>query len=124
LAFSQVIKVGTSSLINAECKTFNLTALAALAETVSDLREAGHGVVVVASGAVGAGCQRVGLSKRPAGLARRRALAAVGQMHLMRYFSDFFSSAGLVSCLLQSYSHLLVHIDRSLSLSTFMIVNS
>lgn len=58
---------------------------------------AGHQVVVVSSGAVGAGCLRLGLNSKPASLAKRQALAAVGQVHLMRYYADAFSAYGLVS---------------------------
>ena len=53
-------------------------------------------MVIVSSGAVGVGCQRLGLAARPAGLAQKQALAAVGQQHLMRYYDDFFSALGLV----------------------------
>lgn len=57
----------------------------------------GHNVVIVTSGAVGVGCQRLGLSKRPDGLAAKQALAAVGQIHLMRYYTDLFSALGVTS---------------------------
>lgn len=58
---------------------------------------AGMNVIIVSSGAVGVGCQRLGLEVRPSGLAQKQALAAVGQLHLMRYYDDFFSAVGLVS---------------------------
>lgn len=54
-------------------------------------------MVVVSSGAVGVGCQRLGLSARPTDLSKRQALAAAGQVHLMRYYDDFFSAIGVVS---------------------------
>ncbi len=57
---------------------------------------AGHHVILVSSGAVGVGCQRLGLTTRPTQLARKQALAAVGQVHLMRFYEDFLSSLGLV----------------------------
>lgn len=60
---------------------------------------AGHKVVVVSSGAVGVGCQRLGLSARPQELSKRQALAAAGQVHLMRFYDDFFTAIGVVSCL-------------------------
>lgn len=53
-------------------------------------------VIIVSSGAVGVGCQRLGLEVRPSLLAQKQALAAVGQQHLMRYYDDFFSALGLV----------------------------
>jgi glutamate 5-kinase len=45
---------------------------------VRSLRDAGFDVVLVSSGSVGAGCQRLGLTERPVELAKRQALAAVG----------------------------------------------
>ena len=45
---------------------------------------------------VGVGCQRMGLDERPTILAQKQALAAVGQLHLMRCYDDLFSTLGLV----------------------------
>jgi hypothetical protein len=57
----------------------------------------GHFVILVSSGAIGVGCQRLGLTTRPTKIAQKQALAAVGQGHLMRYYEDFFQALGLVS---------------------------
>lgn len=54
-------------------------------------------MILVSSGAIGVGCQRLGLSTRPTKIAQKQALAAVGQVHLMRYYEDFFQALGLVS---------------------------
>jgi glutamate 5-kinase len=54
-------------------------------------------VIIVSSGAVGVGCQRLGLAQRPTELAKKQALAAVGQVHLMRYYEDLLNAIGLVS---------------------------
>ncbi len=54
-------------------------------------------MVIVSSGAVGVGAQRLGLHARPSKLPQKQALAAVGQVHLMRFYDDFFSAIGLVS---------------------------
>jgi len=43
------------------------------------------------------GCQRLGLSSRPAKIAQKQALAAIGQVHLMRYYEDILNALGLVS---------------------------
>ena len=56
-------------------------------------------MVIVSSGAVGVGAQRLGLSSRPSKLPQKQALAAVGQVHLMRFYDDFFSAIGLVCTL-------------------------
>ena len=53
-------------------------------------------MVIVSSGAIGVGCLRLGLKERPGAIAQKQALAAVGQVHLMRYYEDFFSAVGLV----------------------------
>eukprot|EP00884_Botryococcus_braunii_P023354 jgi/Botrbrau1/9702/Bobra.0201s0032.1 len=90
-----VIKVGTSSLVRTEQNSINLSNLARICETVRDLHVAGHRVVVVSSGAVGVGAQRFRLASRPGQLAQKQALAAVGQVHLMRFYDDFFSALGL-----------------------------
>ena len=50
-------------------------------------------MVIVSSGAVGVGePQRLGLHARPSKLPQKQALAAVGQVHLMRFYDDFFSA--------------------------------
>lgn len=90
-----VLKVGTSSLVRSEQQTLNISNLARIADTVKLLHDQGHHVILVSSGAVGVGCQRLGLTSRPTQLARKQALAAVGQVHLMRYYEDFLSSLGL-----------------------------
>jgi glutamate 5-kinase len=57
---------------------------------------AGHYVIIVSSGAIGVGCQRLGLSARPTKIAQKQALAAIGQVHLMRYYEDILTALGLV----------------------------
>jgi glutamate 5-kinase len=92
-----VIKIGTTSLINSEHSTLNLAAFAGLAETVRRLKDNDCHVVIISSGAVGVGCQRLGLEQKPADLSKRQALAAIGQVHLMRFYEDMFSASGLKS---------------------------
>ncbi len=53
-------------------------------------------MIIVTSGAVGVGCHRLGLSSKPSQLAKKQALAAVGQVHLMKYYEDFVNAVGLV----------------------------
>ena len=62
--------------------------------TPSDL--AGYKVVLVSSGAIGVGCQRLKLAARPKSLAQKQALAAMGQVYLIRYWEDFLDALGLV----------------------------
>ncbi|KAK9786300.1 hypothetical protein WJX73_008025 [Symbiochloris irregularis] len=90
-----VIKIGTSSLVRADSNTLSLSNLAGICEMVHALRSDGYKVVLVSSGAIGVGCQRLKLLERPKALAQKQALAAIGQVYLMRYYEDFFDALGL-----------------------------
>jgi glutamate 5-kinase len=87
-----VIKIGTSSLTQADSGYLALSTIAALVETLSQLRRQGHQVILVSSGAVGIGCARLGMSDRPRTIAMKQAVAAVGQGRLMRVYDDLFTS--------------------------------
>ncbi len=89
-----VIKIGTSSLTHPTTGQLALATIASLVETLSELRQMGHQVVLVSSGAVGVGRTRLGLKTRPKTLSLKQAVAAVGQGRLMRVYDDLFSSLG------------------------------
>jgi len=89
-----VVKVGTSSILRGDTGRLALSTLASLVETLSTLRASGCEVVLVSSGAVGVGCQRMGYTERPKKLAELQAMAAIGQPHLMRYYDELFSALG------------------------------
>jgi len=84
-----VIKVGTSSLTHENGK-INLQKMENIARMLTDLTNAGKEVVLVSSGAIGAGAQRLGLVKRPDKLEMKQATAAVGQAVLMQIYQKFF----------------------------------
>ncbi|MEA5616341.1 glutamate 5-kinase [Cronbergia sp. UHCC 0137] len=86
-----VIKIGTSSLTQPETGQLALSTIATLTETLCHLRQQGHRVILVSSGAVGVGCARLGLKERPKAIALKQAVAAVGQGRLMRVYDDLFS---------------------------------
>ncbi len=87
-----VVKIGTSSLTRPASGELALATIASLVETLVQLRRGGDRLVLVSSGAVGVGCGRLGLAERPRHLARKQAVAAVGQGRLMRIYDDLFSS--------------------------------
>jgi glutamate 5-kinase len=89
-----VIKIGTSSLTQGATGQLALSTIASLVETLSQLRQQGHQVILVSSGAVGVGCARLGLSDRPRTLSMKQAVAAVGQGRLMRIYDDMFTTLG------------------------------
>ncbi len=84
-----VIKVGTSSLTRGDGR-LALSAIAALVETIVDLRARGYQIVLVSSGAVGVGAARLGMTERPKTIALKQAAAAVGQGIIMRVYDDLF----------------------------------
>ncbi|MDY7021117.1 MAG: glutamate 5-kinase [Cyanobacteriota bacterium] len=86
-----VVKIGTSSLTQVGSGNLALSTLATLVETLTYLHQQGHLVVLVSSGAVGVGCDRLGLSERPRTITLKQAVAAVGQGRLMRVYDDLFT---------------------------------
>ncbi|MGA7932995.1 MAG: glutamate 5-kinase [Kovacikia sp.] len=87
-----VVKVGTSSLTQPDTGLLSLSTIASLVETLSSLRQQGHRVVLVSSGAVGVGCARLGMTERPRTIALKQAVAAVGQGRLIRVYDDLFTT--------------------------------
>lgn len=87
-----VVKIGTSSLTQPTNGNLALSTIATLVEVLSELRQQGHRVVLVSSGAVGVGCARLGLRERPQSIALKQAVAAVGQGRLIRVYDDFFTT--------------------------------
>ncbi|KAJ3327555.1 hypothetical protein HDU93_001882, partial [Gonapodya sp. JEL0774] len=87
---SLVFKVGTSSIVDEKTHRPRLAALSQLVETCVKLKDTGHRVVVVSSGAVGTGLKRLGLERRPKGMGGKQAVAAVGQGRLMALYDDLF----------------------------------
>jgi glutamate 5-kinase len=90
-ALTLVIKIGTSSLTRPDTGYLALATIARLVETICQLKQLGHHVILVSSGAVGVGCARLGITQRPKTIALKQAVAAVGQGRLMRVYDDFFS---------------------------------
>ncbi|NEO85273.1 MAG: glutamate 5-kinase [Spirulina sp. SIO3F2] len=89
-----VVKIGTSSLTNPETGQLALATLGAIVETLTHLRSQGCQIVLVSSGAVGVGSHRLHLKERPRTMARKQAVAAVGQGRVMRIYDDLFTSLG------------------------------
>ena len=84
-----VIKVGSSLLVDRERRQVRAAWLAALAEDVAALRDAGTLVIIVSSGAVALGWHHMGI-ERPASLEGKQAVAAVGQSLLMNAWRAAF----------------------------------
>ena len=93
-AKSVVVKVG-SSLVTNDGKGLDHASLARWAEQIAQLVEGGRQVVLVSSGAIAEGLQRLGWSKRPKALPELQAAAAVGQMGLIQAYESVFRQHGM-----------------------------
>jgi glutamate 5-kinase len=89
-----VVKVG-SSLVTDEGRGIDHAAVARWAGEIAQLRAAGKGVVLVSSGAIAEGMQRLGWSTRPRAIHDLQAAAAVGQMGLIHAYETAFAHYGL-----------------------------
>lgn len=85
-----VIKVGTSTLAHSTGK-LNVRLTGELCKVLSDLKNAGHEIILVSSGAIGMGVGKLGLKSRPSDIPSKQAAAAVGQCELMYTYDRLFS---------------------------------
>ena len=84
-----VIKIGTSTLTH-PTGHLNIRRVAKLCEIISDIKNAGHEIVLVSSGAIGMGVGKMGLRERPKDIPGKQAAAAVGQCELMYTYDKLF----------------------------------
>ena len=91
-----VIKFGTGILTNAR-NLPDLKQIEQLVNQVAALHRTGKEVIVVSSGAVGAGMGALGLTKRPSLLPKLQACAALGQSQLVATYQDFFSRKDILT---------------------------
>ena len=85
-----VIKVGTSTLAH-ETGCLNVRRVERLCCILSDLKNAGHELILVSSGAIGMGVGKLSLNERPTDIPTKQAAAAVGQCELMYIYDKLFS---------------------------------
>ncbi len=89
-----VVKVGTGVLTRQD-GTLDSASLARLVNALADLPDQGKRVILVSSGAVGAGISALGLKEYPDDVSARQAAAAVGQTRLMHSYENLFRSFDL-----------------------------
>ena len=85
-----VIKIGTSTLTHATGH-LNIRRVEELCKVFSDIKNAGHQVIIVSSGAIGMGIGKLGLQSKPTDIPTKQAAAAVGQCELMYTYDRLFS---------------------------------
>jgi glutamate 5-kinase len=88
-----VIKIGTN-VLSREDDSLDVERIAQIAEQIHRVRETGRQVVVVSSGAIGAGIGLLGLRSRPTDLPHLQAAAATGQAYLIRLYDDSLRKHG------------------------------
>ena len=89
-----VIKIG-SALLTADGAGLDNAAIASWVQQMASLHEQGVNVVLVSSGAVAAGMQRLGWKQRPHALHQQQAAAAIGQMGLIQLYESAFQKYNL-----------------------------
>ncbi|MBN6811820.1 glutamate 5-kinase [Kocuria marina] len=127
-----VVKVGSSSLTSIE-NSIDENALRSIVDALGRVKAQGVEVVFVSSGAITAGLQPLGLSRRPKDLATKQAAASVGQGLLISRYTDYFARYDVtVGQVLLTAEDLMRHsqyknahrqIERLLDLGILPIVN-
>ena len=109
-----VVKLGTGVLTDSR-KQPDLAQMEQLVAQLAEQRKTGRELVLVTSGAVGAGMGALGFDKRPTGLSELQACAAVGQTRLMALYEKLFGAFGFaVGQVLLTHEDL-EHHDRHLN---------
>ena len=89
-----VVKVGTKLLCGSRGQ-LNLRRMESLVRDLTALWDEGRDIILVSSGAIGAGVGRLGLSRKPRTIPEKQAAAAVGQGILMQHYETFFAPQGI-----------------------------
>src|SRR3954466_11696139 len=115
-----VVKVGTH-VVTHDGVELALGRIMEIVEGLARLRQAGREIVLVSSGAVGLGMQVLGLKERPRSLGLRQACAAVGQGHLMAYYTQALGVSGMKAAQVLLTQEDLGDRDRALCLRTTLM---
>jgi len=107
-----VVKVG-SSLVTNNGEGLDHAAIAMWAEQMAALLASGHEVLMVSSGAIAEGMQRLGWTKRPQEIHQLQAAAAVGQMGLVQVYESCFARFDLRSAQILLTNADLAHPERN-----------
>ena len=83
------VKVGTSTLTH-KTGRLNIRRVEELCKVLSDVKNAGHDIVLVSSGAIGMGVGKLNMADKPQDMPTKQAAAAVGQCELMYVYDNLF----------------------------------
>ena len=93
------VKVGTSTLTHATGR-MDIRRVEAMCKVLCDIKNAGHELILISSGAIGMGVGKMNLPARPEDMPSKQAMAAIGQCELMYVYDKLFSE----------YSHVVAQI--------------
>jgi len=93
------VKVGTSTLTHATGR-MDIRRVEAMCKALCDIKNAGHELILISSGAIGMGVGKMNLPARPEDMPSKQAMAAIGQCELMYVYDKLFSE----------YSHIVAQI--------------
>ena len=104
-----VVKVGTSTLTHATGR-MDIRHVETLCKVLSDIKNAGHEIVLVSSGAIGMGVGKLNLTQRPSDMPTKQAAAAVGQCELMYVYDkpEYVAEHAL-------FTWLITHLSRDIT---------
>ncbi|MFN9236167.1 MAG: glutamate 5-kinase [Planctomyces sp.] len=88
-----IVKIGTN-VLTTDADRLDIPRIQCIADQIHRIQQTGRRVVLVSSGAVGAGIGILGLNRRPESLPELQAAAAIGQPSLMRTWADAMASSG------------------------------
>ena len=106
-----VVKVGTSTLAHST-GCLNIRQVEMLCKVLSDLKNAGHEIILVSSGAIGMGMGKLPIQNRPTDMPTKQAAAAVGQCELMYTYDKLFTEYNHVVAQILLTGDDLDHADR------------
>lgn len=86
-----VIKIGSSSLTYPETGYINISKIEKLVRAIADLKNQGKDVILVSSGAIAVGKNKLGFEKRELTVSEKQAMASIGQALLMTLYQKLFS---------------------------------
>lgn len=118
-----VVKVGTSTLTHENGK-LNLEIMEKLVRQIANLSNKGEEVILVTSGAIGAGMGKLNLTEKPKNLPQKQALAAIGQGLLIEIYEKFFNEYGKITAQLlltrEDFSDRKRYLNMSYTLSNLL----
>ncbi|MBZ4658661.1 MAG: proB [Desulfacinum sp.] len=108
-----VLKVGSAVLTGS--RGLDRVMIHRLSDQVAELRQRGHEVVIVSSGAVASGMRKVGLKERPRTIPQKQATAAIGQTFLMHAWEEAFDKFDILTAQILLTNEDLAHRHRYLN---------